>query len=220
MKHSARHQSGLSLFEVALVVATVVLLAFLVLPMLARSRARSSGVSCSSALRQVGLSYRLWSSDHNNQFPFNSTNAESSLTWANSPQVFRHFQVMSNELVTPIMLVCPKDLKRRPPNPNNGGILDFQNLSNANLSYFVGLDAHENDPKQILSGDRNITGGTLSNGFLRTLRPNTQAGWTSDIHHNAGNIGLSDGSVQQFATNGLSKHLAAMTNATIRLAIP
>lgn len=220
MKLNGRSNAGLTLTEgVVVLVVTLLLLAFF-LPALARSKKRTNRLGCTNNLKQVGLAYRLWSNDHGDEFPFAFPSVDSSLAWANSPQVFRHFQVMSNELVTPKILVCSKDLQRRLPDPDSSGMLGFQKLSNTNLSYFVGLDAREDDPQQILSGDRNITGGTLSNGFLRTLQPTSAAEWTGDIHHFAGNIGLADGSVQPFDTGGLRKHLAAMTNATIRLAIP
>jgi competence protein ComGC len=219
MRRRIQSRIAFSVIEVLVIVAVIALMVVIVLPMLARARVKNHGMSCTVCLKQVGLSYRLWSNDHNDEFPFSSTNVESSLAWVNSPQVFRHYQVLSNELVTPKVLLCPRDVKRRWPDPS-GGVLDFRNLANANVSYFVGLDAREDNPRQFLSGDRNITGGALSNGFLRTLTPTTAAGWTKDIHKFAGNIGLADGSVQQFTTNGLRQHLATITNATIRLAIP
>ena len=107
----------------------------------------------------------MWSNDNECLFPQVSTNSAGSLAWANSPQVFRHFQVMSNELVTPKILLCPLDSKRTKAT-------DFTNFSNANLSYFIALDADESKPHRLLSGDRNLTGGTLSNGFLRIIASN------------------------------------------------
>jgi competence protein ComGC len=218
MKTRTHSQSGLSLVEILVIVATVVLLFLAFAPRLTSRGNRAPRISCTSHLKQVGLAYRLWSNDHNDRFPFASTNAESSLPFVNSPAVFRHFQVMSNELVTPKILVCLSDGKRTKAT-------DFDKFSNANLSYFVGFDAREDSPQSILSGDRNVTGGTLSNGFLRVLGPKTEAGWTKEIHVNAGNIGLGDGSVQQVTVKSLQtqvqNHLEAMTNlATIRLAIP
>jgi prepilin-type processing-associated H-X9-DG protein len=72
----------------------------------------------------------------------------------------------------------------------------------------------------LLSGDRNITGGTLNNGFLRILKTNTLAGWTTEMHNRAGNIGLADGSVQQVTDRGLQQQLEASALPLIRLAIP
>jgi Tfp pilus assembly protein PilE len=204
---------ALTAVEVLLVVATVALLAVVALPMFARAKVRTKRIPCTSNLKQVGIAYRLWSNDHEDKFPFASTNALSSLCFVDSPQVFRHYEVMSNELVTPKVLTCFSDTKRKQ-------VADFTKLSNANLSYFVGLDAREDNPHLILSGDRNITGGTLSNGFLRVLKPDNTAAWTGEIHVNAGNIGLADGSAQQATTPNLQKQLQNGGLSVIRLAVP
>ncbi len=170
-------------------------------------------IGCVNNLKQLGIAYRLWANDHGDKFPFASTNADGSLAWVNSSEVFRHFQVMSNELVTPKVLVCRADKKRKVAT-------DFLQFSNTNLSYFVGLDAREDAPHSILSGDRNIAGGTFSNGFLRVLSTNSAAEWTKEIHQNQGNIGLGDGSVNRVTTMQLRAQIAATSNAFIRLAVP
>lgn len=218
---SQNARRGLSLVELCLVIATIALLLVAFLPMLARSRARSSKISCTSCLKQVGLAYRMYAGDHNDTYPFALAMASGgTMELSNSPQVFRHFQAMSNELVSPRILLCPEDRNRKKVAPNQWGIIGFENLSNGNLSYFVGLDADESKSERLLSGDRNITGGTLSNGFLRLLKPSTPAGWTSEIHPNAGNVGLADGSVIQTDARALRRQLQTNTLAIIRLAIP
>ena len=204
---------GLSLLEVMLVVATIALLAAVVLPRLARTHGRSSRIGCTSNLKQIGLACRLWANDNNDEFPWALTNAAGSRAYVNSPQVFQHFAIMSNELVSPRILTCPNDTKRKKAPV-------FATLSNLNLSYLVALDADESKPERLLSGDRNITGGTLSNGFLRLLPTNAVAGWTTELHNNAGNIGFSDGSVQQAMPVGLRKFLQTQDRPIIRLAIP
>src|SRR6185295_2671262 len=113
----------------------------------------------------------------------------------------------------PRILVCPNDRQRT-------RAADFAQLSNTNLSYFVGLDADETKPETILSGDRNITGGTVYNGFLRVLTSTTPADWATNLHVNAGHIGLADGSVQQMTATRLREQLGAIDCQTIRLAIP
>jgi type II secretory pathway pseudopilin PulG len=214
MKTKTNRRNGLSLIELAVVLATVAVVIAFVLPIIFRPRATNGRrISCVNNLKQVGLSYRLWLGDHNDEFPFISTNNEGSRRFANSPEVFRHFLVMSNEINTPKILVCPSDFKRT-------RATDFSDLSNTNLSYFVGLDADESKPERLLSGDRNITGGTLSNGFLRLLRTNSTAGWTTEIHTNAGDIGLADGSVQQMNPQILRRQLQIQSFNNIRLAIP
>ena len=211
--NQAARQAGLTLIEGVVVLAILAVAGALYLSALSRGFTRSSKVNCVAQLKQVGLAHRLWSDDHRDEFAFASSAPESSRPFVNSPQVFRHYQVMSNELVTPKTLRCPTDATRFVA-------ASFTALLNTNLSYFVGLDAHEGDPAQILSGDRNLTGGTWSGGFLRTLTPRSEAGWTAELHQFNGNVGLADGSVQQTSTNALRQHLAGMTNVVVRLAVP
>jgi prepilin-type processing-associated H-X9-DG protein len=213
MKTKPHRENGRSLFEVFIVLATIVLLAIFFMPTAPRSKVRAKRIICTSNLKQLGISYRLWSGDHGDQYPFASTNTESSLAFASSPQVFRHYAIMSNELSTPKILVCPTDVKKTKA-------IDFVSFSNTNISYFVGLDAIETDPQRFLSGDRNITGGILSNGFMRFLTPTSAVGWTAKMHGNVGNIGLADGSVQQVNLSRLQTHLQIQTQLVVRLAIP
>ncbi|HEY0548715.1 MAG TPA: hypothetical protein VGF13_03880, partial [Verrucomicrobiae bacterium] len=84
----------------------------------------------------------------------------------------------------------------------------------------VGFDADEGKPERILSGDRNITGGVFTNGFLRLLKANSLAGWTKELHEHGGNIGLSDGSASEMTVKQLQQQLRTNTLQTIRLAIP
>ena len=118
----------------------------------------------------------------------------------------------------PKILVCPKDNGRKPAS-------DFNKFDNRNISYFIGLDADENEPQMILSGDRNLTtnGVALGSGVF-TLTASDTVGWTAAIHNNngtnGGNIGLADGSVQQVSQATFQKQWLAVTNAIRRLAIP
>lgn len=211
--HQAARRAGLTLVEGTVVLAIIALAAAIYLSSASRAVVRVSRISCSSQLKQLGIAHRIWANDHKDEFVFASSDPEGSRPFANSPQVFRHYQALSNELVTPKILRCPLDASRT-------AATNFPQLLNTNLSYFVGLDAHEGDPAQILSGDRSLAGGTWSGGFLRTLTPRIEAGWMAELHPNFGHVGLADGSAQAFSTNELRRHLAGMTNAAIRLAVP
>ena len=210
-----QRRPGLSLVEVLFVIGTVSLLGFFALHWLSRPKARVHPRTCISNLKQIGLSYRLYANDHGDAFPFAVSNElGGSLSYTNSSEVFRHFQVMSNELVTPKTLVCPADRSRV-------HATSFETpLSNQNLSYFVGFEAREDGPQTILSGDRNITGGRLTDSFLRLVSTNDQMGWTKDLHNGQGNIGLGDGSTMQVIPAILTKQLQTQSLPVIRLAIP
>lgn len=223
MKTIAQRKSGFTLIEILIVVATILLIVFVMLPMLTRTshRGHRHGISCTSNLKQIGLSFRLFSNDHDDAFPFAVPSASGgTLEFTNSPQVFLHFEAMSNELVTPKVLRCPKDSKKQRASDflHTTNATSFQ--SNSNLSYFVSFDADEGKPERLLSGDRNVTGGIFTNGFLRLLKTNSPAGWTTELHTNSGNIGLSDGSVLQTTAQQLQQQLRTNTLPTIRLAIP
>lgn len=213
MKIQLKQNRVLTFVEVCVVVFISALLVSLLFPVFYSPKTPAHRIACTSRLKQVGIAYRIWANDHENRFPFASTNAAGSLPWANSPEVFRHYQVMSNELVTPKVLACSADRGRK-------ATTSFDNFSNANLSYFVGLDAREDAPQSILSGDRNLTGGTLSNGFLRVLSTNSAAEWTKEIHPNGGNIGLADGSARQASSIEVREQLVLQSNSFIRLAVP
>ena len=124
------------------------------------------------------------------------------------------FQVMSNEVNTPKILLCPEDTRR---------ILatNWSTLNNSNISYFVGLDADESKPQMFLSGDDNfaIGGVPVKSGMLQLLA-NTPVTWTKARHKLYGNIGLADGSVWQLTTDELRQALYQTGVATNRLAIP
>jgi competence protein ComGC len=200
-----------TLTELFIMLAVIAILAILVMPAFYRTRHRAHLISCTSRLKQIGLAFKTWAMDHTNLYPTQipSTNG-GSFEFATSGEAFRYFQVMSNELSTPRILVCPAD-KRNP-------VKEFESLSNSNLSYFVVLNADDARPEMILAGDRNLTNGTsLARGIL-TLTTNRPSGWTHELHNGCGQVLLNDGSVQQVNAPGLLKLVESSEGA--RLAIP
>lgn len=213
MKTETRAERGQTAVELLLVMATVALVAMTLLPKVTRTKYGGSRISCVNNLKQVGLAFVMWSHDHNDQFPQASTNPGGSRAWAGSPQVFRHFQAVSNELITPRVLTCPMDSARATAS-------DFVTISNQNLSYFVALEAAVDEPQDLLQGDRNLDGGRSGNNHLLTIRSNTPLSWTAAMHNREGNISLADGSVHQATGPLLNAKLAASGRREVRLAIP
>ena len=90
---------------------------------------------CVSHMKQIGLALRTWALDWDDLFPFQvSTNMGGSLQWrAIGPDGFdansyAHFQVMSNQLGTASLLVCPGDFLRK-------AATDFGTLRPENVTY-------------------------------------------------------------------------------------
>lgn len=132
---------------------TLAILSGVFLPALTRARGRAQEISCRNNMKQIGLAFRTWAIDNNGNYPFNvSTNQGGTMElsapgrddFASNPA--RIFQVMSNELGTPKILVCPADSKRQPA-------LNFQSLQPANVSYRVysGTNVNETNPQEVLA---------------------------------------------------------------------
>ena len=143
------------------------------------------------------------------------------------------FCVMSNELSTPKVVYCPSDLSPTASGVIAKVALTWSTFGPDNLSYFVEGDATDKFPKMILTGDRNIgTVAATDAGQLpatsmsmvatttthhgRAYASNNGGGlvglevktipwaWTdADLHQDAGNLGLADGSVQMSSLKSL-----------------
>jgi prepilin-type N-terminal cleavage/methylation domain-containing protein/prepilin-type processing-associated H-X9-DG protein len=211
-----KRQEGFTLIEVIVCIAIVALLAALViLPGMQRSKARAQRISCVGRLKCVALSFRAWAIDYTNAFPMAvSTNLGGSLEHAVTGEIWRHFQVMSNELNTPVVVHCPSDGKRTPLRSFGGS------FSNTNISYFVGLDANDTTPQMFLAGDLNLVGGTPLSSRMLLLTTNTAVRWGKDLHKHRGNIALADGSVQGISSLQLEEALANKGAETNCLALP
>lgn len=214
MQSAASHKPTRAFTLAGLLVIIIVLaiLAGLLLPALAKAKGKAQRIACVNNLKQCGLAFRIWSSDHDDHYPMGTSTNGGTLEWVEGGNAWKHFQAMSNELMTPKILVCPSDTCQP--------ATSFKNFNNQNLSYFVGLDANESNPQMLLTGDRNITNGVPPNRTVLKLLPNLPAGWTEKIHNNTGNIGLSDGSVQQTTARMLQQFIRNSGDATNRIALP
>jgi hypothetical protein len=175
--------------------------------------------SCTSNLKQVSLFFQMWANEHGGKFPMAvSTNKGGTLEHGPRGEVFEHFAALSEDMFTPKLLVCPADKGR------SGLDVWTADFNNQNVSYFAGLDAEERVPSTILCGDRDITGGVLSVGNVLLFMSNSVPKWKGAVHKQSGNLGFSDGSVQQFSEVGLQGQFQRVfqggTCEVVRLGIP
>ena len=218
---SSKTEAGLTLFEVGVVVALVLLLAALLLPMLRVGDGRMRKTNCTINLKQVGLAYRIWEGDNGDIYPMGiSVTNGGSMEMVQTGNVVQTFAVMSNELSTTKILICPQDTGRWAA--GSGAADPFRYLANSNISYSVAVDTtNEANPQMFLSGDCNfeVAGKPVKSGlvFVWTNDPVT---WSVARHVHSGNLGLADGSVQSVTDAGLRNHLIQTGIATNRLAIP
>jgi prepilin-type processing-associated H-X9-DG protein len=208
----------------------------MLLPALAKAKAKAQRIACVNNLKQVGLAFRIFATDNSDTLPMGvSTNQGGAAEYrpagnaAANAGLFWNFAVMSNELSTPKIINCPSDnvTPARIVGTNWLHVVNFPAVRNKAVSYIVGYDAQETMPQMILSGDRNWTNNALGSGFQWATLPLTGgkyvrmgtnhipgtattakgAGFTKDTHGGSGNICLGDGSVQQLTTSRLREQL-------------
>jgi prepilin-type N-terminal cleavage/methylation domain-containing protein len=213
-----------TLIELLIVIACLAILAAILLPALARSKPSGQQINCVNNLKQMGVAFRTWALDNGDKYPpqVSITNG-GTMELVDSGTVWPHFSVMSNELSTPKILMCPQDVARQrwtaatfgPGSPN---CMPF--CSNTNVSYFVGVDAVDTSPQMFLTGDANIgLDEARAKSGLQSFRTNSNVSWFKPRHEKEGNIGLADGSVQVFDSKRLRIALT-VSGVTNRLAVP
>ena len=254
-----RRRRGFTLVELLVVIATIAVLATLLLPALAQTSRRALRIQCINNLKLINLSFHVWEGDYGGKYPMAVSTANGgamenifSQLGGNAPAGYgltNVFCVMSNKLGTPKILHCPADVSPATTPIDTPGshtisgsticsvATNWAGFGPGNLSYFVSGNTTDKYPKMILLGDRNLgatlasgqpipagspsgqmnmVNGAISNGPIPGMNPQPQMmlnfpawTWTDlDIHQDAGNLGMADGSVQQTSLNAVSQALS------------
>jgi prepilin-type processing-associated H-X9-DG protein len=112
---------------------------------------KTQGANCVNNMKQIGLGFRMWAGDNGDLNPYKiHTNHGGTMELCDRDKngldrnSWQHLLVLSNELNTPRVLVCPKD-------PQHKYVDDWAHLGPASVTYLVYSGIDDTNPTNVLA---------------------------------------------------------------------
>jgi len=137
---------------VAAPVAGVAVGAAMVLPALAKAKAKAQSISCVNNMKQISIGFHIWASDHGDKFPFLVSKAQGGTLElcerdgeGYDRNAAQHFQALARELANPAVFVCPGDKSKQAA--GSSATLDSWNVS---YQLRTGSEVNAANPEEVL----------------------------------------------------------------------
>jgi prepilin-type N-terminal cleavage/methylation domain-containing protein len=205
--HSSRPRA-FTLIELLVVIAIIGILAAMLLPVLARAKAKANRIKCVNNLGQIGKALLGFSHDNQERFPWQLTPFSKAHHFgAQTPRSIEtifSLRAMKSELSTAKILLSPCDAETEAPNEtaqDNWASFDTRSgrkIPCSAVSYRVIDGANAGRPGTMLGTTRNLSTFDLSTSHWlgaddATLQHNTISG----LNKSQGQAVFADGSAQQ-----------------------